>query len=144
MKRLDLASAAFFAVAAVALAVAALSHGLWARGGVPGRGGFPFLVALIMVGLCGAQAMIAWRHGRSEASSLPEPGSWLRLGVTLAASVAYPLALPRAGFALTTFVFLAVLVRFIEPQTWFKSLMFAALTAGVTTLLFRALAVELP
>lgn len=144
MKRLDLASALFFAVVAAAFVAATLSHGLWARGGVPGRGGFPFLVALILLGLCVAQAVIALRHERGEASGLSEPGSWRRLGVTLAALVAYALVLPRAGFALTTFVFLVVLVRFIEPQTWLKSLVFAAVTAVVAHVLFRALAVELP
>lgn len=144
MKRLDLASAIFFAVVAAGFVAASLSHGLWARGGVPGRGGFPFLVALILAGLCVAQGVIALRHERSEASGLPESGTWRRLGVTLAVVVAYPLLLPRAGFAITTFLFLAVLVRFIEPQTWLRSLVFAAVTAGVAYLLFRALSVELP
>lgn len=144
MRRLDLASALFFAVVAAAFVAASLSHGLWARGGVPGRGGFPFLVALILVGLCVAQGVIAWRHERGEASGLPEAGSWRRLGVALAVLVAYPLVLPRAGFALTTFVFLAVLVRFIEPQTWLRSVIFAAAAAVSAHALFRALAVELP
>lgn len=144
MKRLDLASALFFATVAAAFAAASLFHGLWARGGVPGRGGFPFLVALVMIGLCVAQAVLAWRHERGEASGFPEPQSWWRLGMTLAALAAYPLVLPRAGFALTTFLFLVVLVRFIEPQTWLKSLVFAAVTAGVAHVLFRALSVELP
>lgn len=144
MKRIDLTSAVFFAVVAAAFAAASLSHGLWARGGVPGRGGFPFLVALVMLGLCVAQGLIAWRRERSEASGLPETGAWSRIGVTLVASVTYPLVLTRAGFALTTFLFLAVLVRFVEPQTWLKSLIFAAITAAVSHGLFRALSVELP
>lgn len=144
MKRLDLTSALFFAIVAAAFAAASLLHGLWARGGVPGRGGFPFLVALVMIGLCVAQGLIAWRGERGDASGPLQAGSWRRIGVTLAASVAYPLVLTRAGFALTTFLFLAVLVRFVEPQTWLKSLVFAALTAAVSHGLFRALSVELP
>lgn len=144
MKRLDLASSLFFAAVAAAFAAAALWHGLWARGGVPGRGGFPFLVAILMIGLCVAQAVISWRHEQGEASGLPERDSWRRLGVTLAAMMAYPFLLTRAGFALTTFLFLMVLVRFVEPQTWLKSLTFSVLTALVAHGLFRALSVELP
>jgi len=71
--------------------------------------------------------------------------SWKRIVSTFLALVAYNLILSLLGFALTTFFFLAFLLRFIFPQTWRRTLGVAFLGSVVAHLIFvRFLETQLP
>ena len=55
---------------------------------------------------------------------------------TFLALIAYNLLLTPLGFTLTTFLFIAFLVRFIFPQTWARTFIVAVFSALAARLLF--------
>ncbi len=66
----------------------------------------------------------------------PLADSWKRVLMAFASLVAYLFLLPHLGFTLTTFFFVAFLVRTIFPQSWLRTLIVAAATAIIARLLF--------
>ncbi len=106
----------------------------------PGAGFFPLLIGL----LTGLLALIALFHSIREktgpsAPSPKEPFRWWNLVVILAALVAYALTLTTLGFMINTFLFMMLLLKVIEPQTWKKAVMAALITAVTSDLFFNVL-----
>jgi len=104
----------------------------------PGPGFLPFwagstLVAMAVALLLGSYTRKAWA---ARPSFFPQADSWKRVLATFLALIAYNLLLTSLGFTLTTFVFLAFLVKFIFPQTWRRTLMVAFLGSALARLLF--------
>jgi hypothetical protein len=48
----------------------------------------------------------------------------------------YAFLLPRIGFVFITFLFVTMIIRFVDPQSWAKSLIAGAASAAVSFLLF--------
>ena len=69
-------------------------------------------------------------------SFFPQPDSWKRVLATFLSLLAYNFLLTPLGFTLTTFLFLAFLVKFIFPQTWMRTLIVAILGSVFARLLF--------
>ena len=106
----------------------------------PGAGFFPLLIVL----LTGLLALIALFHSLREKTgpSVPspkEPFRWWNLVVILAALVTYALTLTILGFMINTFLFMLLLLKVIEPQTWKKAVMAALITAVTSDLFFNVL-----
>lgn len=104
----------------------------------PGPGFLPFwagmtLTAMAVALLLGSYAQKAWA---ARPSFFPQADSWKRVLATFLALIAYNLLLTPLGFTLTTFLFIAFLVRFIFPQTWARTFTVAVLSALAARLLF--------
>lgn len=110
----------------------------------PGAGFFPLLIAL-MTGLLALITLVqALRRKReqgdaSRASTPEEPFRWWNLVIIVAALSAYALTLQTIGFMVDTFLFMFLLVKVIEPQSWAKSLIAALITAVASELFFNVL-----
>lgn len=130
-------AAIFFLAVAVFFAVYARSVeiGTWNE---PGPGFLPFwagltLAAMSVALLIGSCARKAWAV---RPSFFPKSDSWKRVLATFLSLIAYNLLLNPLGFTLSTFLFLAFLVKFIFPQTWPRTLMVSVLGSVIARLLF--------
>jgi putative tricarboxylic transport membrane protein len=107
-------------------------------GDEPGPGLMPLVLAALLAGLAlAAAASREW----------PRPGPLARARMLAAAAViaAWPLALPRLGFALTTGLGLLLLGRVVDDKPWGRLAVFAAVTTAGAVVLFRVvLRVPLP
>jgi hypothetical protein len=108
----------------------------------PGAGFFPLLIAVV-TGLLAILAIIPALkekpQPRGEEPPPSEPFRWWNLVIIVAALAAYGLTLPEIGFMVNTFLFMLLLVKVIEPQTWTKSLIAALITAVAAELFFNGL-----
>ena len=87
----------------------------------PGPGFFPFWGGLILGLLSFSHFLIVTTKRRKEIreSEPVAPGKrWKNLILPLVVLFAYPSFLPVIGFLLTTFLFIVVLLRFVEPVRW--------------------------
>lgn len=117
-------------------AVNAASLQLWAYG-EPGSGLFPFLAALLLV--CTSLGCSL------EKTAATEPVELHRLLTYCAALGLFCLMLQVIGFALSAFLFLVAIFRFIERMDWTWSLLLAFAFAFSTWGLFEGLlSVPLP
>lgn len=98
----------------------------------PGPGLMPLGLALLLAGLALAAA---------ASRDWPRPAPLARARTLAAAAViaAWPLALPRLGFALTTGLGLLLLGRVVDETSWTRLAVFAAATSAGAVLLFRVL-----
>jgi putative tricarboxylic transport membrane protein len=106
----------------------------------PGPGFFPLLIGLVT----GLLALIALFHSLREkkgasASRPAEPLRWWNLVVILAALMAYALTLEKVGFMINTFLFMFLLLKVVDPQTWKKAVLAASITAVTSDLFFNVL-----
>ncbi len=109
---------------------------------LPGPGFFPVLIALAM----GALGVRLFLHpGAEESSPVSGVSRWGSLAIALFSVVIYALVLSEVGFLISTFVLLAVQLRWVEKQTWRTSLITAFMASAISLLLFRVvLKVPLP
>ena len=106
----------------------------------PGSGFFPLMVAVVT----GLLALIAFFHALREQAGGPESPSperfrWWNLFIILVALVAYALTLTTVGFMINTFLFMLLLLKVIEPQTWTKALAASSITAVASEFFFNVL-----
>jgi putative tricarboxylic transport membrane protein len=104
----------------------------------PGPGFLPFwagstLTVMAIALLLGSFARKAWP---ARPSFFPQSDSWKRVLATFLSLIAYNLLLTPLGFTVTTFLFLAFLVKFIFPQNWRRTLLVSALGSISARLLF--------
>jgi uncharacterized membrane protein len=111
----------------------------------PGAGFFPLVIALV-TGLLAILALAAALRkkqepmaAQSEVPDSTERFRWWNIAVILAALIAYALSLPTLGFLVNTFLFMLLLLKVIEPQTWTKSLIAAGITAVASELFFNVM-----
>jgi putative tricarboxylic transport membrane protein len=71
--------------------------------------------------------------------------NWKNIIFVLVALITYALVLDKAGYLLTTFVFILFLFRVIEPQKWTVALLGATITALLSYMIFNVwLQTQLP
>jgi len=109
--------------------------GTWTE---PGPGFLPFyagltLAVMSLALLLGSFAKKAWQ---AKPSFFPQSDSWKRVSATFLALVVYNLLLAYLGFTLTTFLFLAFLVKFIFPQSWKRTFIVSVCGSLFARLLF--------
>ncbi|MBM3301624.1 MAG: tripartite tricarboxylate transporter TctB family protein [Deltaproteobacteria bacterium] len=132
----DRIAAIFFLIVGVFFAVYArtVDVGTWSE---PGPGFLPFWAGIVMAIMAAALMVGSFRlKGSVMPSFFPESASWGRAVSTFACLVAYAFSLQYLGFTLTTFLFVAFLVRSIFPQTWIRALVVAVVSPVGTRLLF--------
>jgi putative tricarboxylic transport membrane protein len=151
MKHRELESSLFWIGVGVIFCAGALKYGLL-RHGMPGAGLFPFMAGIVLIGLALVLLVSALRSRREEASRattehrfFPEEDSWKRLSLALIVLVAYGVALEHLGFLIVTFVFMVLLLRFVEPERWITALGIAFIATASSYIIFRVwLGVPLP
>jgi hypothetical protein len=111
----------------------------------PGAGFFPLVIALVtgLLAILALAEALRVEQGptaaQTEAPGSSERFKWWNIAVILAALIAYALTLTTAGFLINTFLFMLLLLKVIEPQTWTKSLLAAGITAAASELFFNGL-----
>jgi putative tricarboxylic transport membrane protein len=108
----------------------------------PGAGLFPFLISLFLIlfaiGLFAASLRKGGRFSFIEIrKSWPDRSGSRRIGLTVLFLASYVVALNDLGFVLTTFLFIFLLLRFIEPQKWPTVILGSLLTAGGSYAIFE-------
>jgi len=104
---------------------------------VPQTGFFPTVLAillLILAAILFGQGFVGAEPGRGPDKILTE--GWSRIGLTLAAMIAFALVLESLGFLLSTFFLMILLLRAIESQRWSKVVVVAVLTAIASYAIF--------
>lgn len=106
-----------------------LSHRYYTEFG-PDAGFFPFWLGLVQTALGAALVVAVWT-GRTVLAE-PRPLGSRRQILAAALFILYVTSLDTAGFALATFVFLAVVVGWVERRSWLEA---GAYGAGLTACL---------
>jgi len=149
MKTHDLVSSLFWIGFGAVFCAYALQYGLVGGPGIPGPGCLPFIVgiALIVMSLTifiPAAAGLKKKGAPGRERFFPEKRSWRNLLIALTGLLGYGIFLESLGYLLTSFLFMVLVLRWIEPQKWTTVIVFAALSAALTYALFTGLKVELP
>lgn len=109
----------------------------------PGAGFFPFVGAALVFG-CGAVIAVQGLMSKLQAAGEAAGGGW-KLWACVATLVAYAVALPLVGFALSTFLMLGALCRLDKRTGWVASFACALLgSAGFWLIFVRGLGVNFP
>jgi len=111
--------------------IGALRNKLYSEG-LPGPGLLPFLAGTVLVSLGIVVLISAIKESAEEprrGSFFPQADSWKRVGIAVLALFGYVLVWEYLGFLLTTFLFVVLLLRFVEPQKWGYAVLVALLVA---------------
>ena len=131
----DVTSSVFWALVGILFCIGGLHYGL-RRSGIPGPGFLPIVTGLILVALSLALLISRLLRKTDEEVSaeklMPGGQALKRILKALGALCLYTLMLERLGFAMTTFLFMVVVLR-LEPRRW-TFIIPAAL--GATTFFF--------
>ena len=101
----------------------------------PGGGFFPFYLGIILglLSIKNFTKAIAQRKSVIKTIKTSDAGiNWKNILVTCVVLFCYPLLLGLLGFPVSTFLFTALFLRFIEPQRWSVVLG----TGGAVTIVF--------
>lgn len=146
MKNRDLVSSVIWMIMGGLFVAGALQQGLMRRG-IPGPGFLPFFsgCALILISLFVFIPSLGRGRKIDFAKFFPESDSLKKLLLALIALCAYGVALEYIGYLLTTFLFMFLVVRIMDPKKWRGPLVLAIVTAAASYLLFVVLLeVQLP
>ncbi len=146
MKNRDLVSSIIWMALGGLFVAGSLQQGLMRRG-VPGPGFLPFFsgLALIFVSLFVLIPALVQREKAESSAFFPEQGSFRKFLFALIALFAFGMAMEYAGYLLTTFLFMFLMARLVEPKGWGTLTLLALLTAVLSYLLFVVLLeVQLP
>jgi len=94
----------------------------------PGPGFLSFFAGLIMAGLAIVVHLQSRKTHAGTKKERPEPiwvdrGKGIKMVLTVAALLFYAVAMNYLGFLISTFLFLAFLLKVIEPQRWSVALL---------------------
>jgi putative tricarboxylic transport membrane protein len=146
----EIMGALFFVCLGLFLAWQSLQYRLWARIG-PRAGFFPFVIGILIVVLS-LVIIIGTLRKRSDPKER-QPRAADETGVAIyskvfcyAISIAlFGVLITSVGSEITSFAFLLFLLKFVEKQSWTRTIVVALVSITVSYLLFvRALSVQLP
>jgi putative tricarboxylic transport membrane protein len=106
----------------------------------PGPGFFPFSAGLIML-LLSLTALFQSIRKKNNVEKKPrqEPLRWWNIVIILAAVIAYAFSLEKIGFLINTFLFMCLLLKVVEPQTWKTAIIGGLVTAIAANLIFNVI-----
>ena len=104
----------------------------------PGPGFFPFGAGFIMLILSLAALLksVARKQKVGE-TSRQETFRWWNIVIILAAITAYALSLEKIGFLINSFLFMCLLLKVVEPQTWKTAIIGGLITTLAANLVFN-------
>ena len=106
----------------------------------PGPGLFPFGAGVVMLVLSLAalfQSMA--RKEKGERTIGHERLRWWNIVVIPATIIAYAFSLEKIGFLITTFLFMCLLLKIVEPQTWKTAILGGLITTVVANVIFNVI-----
>ena len=104
----------------------------------PGPGFFPFGAGFIMLILSLAALLQSRAKKRKvEETSRQETFRWWNMLIILTAITAYALSLEKIGFLINTFLFMCLLLKVVEPQTWKTAIIGGLITTLAANLVFN-------
>ena len=110
-----------------------------------GPGFMPFLSGILMCSFSALTFYEAYQDKSGKAKEIWGNIRFWNLIFVLFLILIYTLLLEKFGFILCTFFLIALLLRFIDPQTWFKSILGGGLSSILLYLIFETwLKAELP
>ena len=145
MRSADRIAGAALLALAVAFSVGALKHyAYWGENG-PGPAFLPFWLGLVMAVLATALLVGAIRSHDPGPAWLPRGDGLRRLALVLGVTVAFVALLNVIGMTIGTVLFLVILLRFLDRQSWPLTVAVALAVAALNYLVFaRWLHVPLP
>ena len=106
----------------------------------PGPGFFPFGAGLTMLTLSlVALLQSVTKKQKVGATSRQESFRWWNIVIILAAITAYALSLEKIGFLINTFLFMCLLLKVLEPQTWKTAIIGGLITTLAANLIFNVI-----
>jgi len=106
----------------------------------PGSGLFPFSAGLAMLILSLAALFQSIRgRGREEKTLRQEPLRWWNIVIILMAITAYAFSLEKIGFLINTFLFICLLLKVVEPQSWKTAIIGGLITSIAANLVFNVI-----
>jgi len=104
----------------------------------PGPGFFPFGAGLTMLTLSlVALLQSVTKKQKVGATSRQETFRWWNIAIILAAITAYALSLEKIGFLINTLLFMCLLLKVVEPQTWKTAIIGGLITTLAANLVFN-------
>ena len=106
----------------------------------PGPGFFPFSAGFVMLILSLAalfQSMA--KEKKVEKANRQEPFRWWNIVIILIAVTAYAFSLEKIGFLINTFLFICLLLKVVEPQTWKTAIIGGLITTIAANLVFNVI-----
>lgn len=106
----------------------------------PGPGFFPFGAGLTMLllSLAGLFQSTA-KKTKVEETTPQEPFRWWNIVIILTAITAYAFSLEKIGFLINTFLFICLLLKVVEPQTWKTAIIGGLITTIAANLVFNVI-----
>lgn len=108
----------------------------------PGPGFFPFSAGFVMFILSLTALFQSIGEKQAERTTRQEPFRWWNIVIILAAITGYALSLETVGFLINTFLFVCILLKVVEPQSWKTAILGGVITAiaanTVFNIIFRA------
>jgi putative tricarboxylic transport membrane protein len=106
----------------------------------PGPGFFPFGAGLTMLFL----SLVALfqsikKSGGEDKTTRDEPLRWRSIVIILAATVVYAFSLETIGFLINTFLFICLMLKVVEPQTWKTSIIGGLIAAIAANIVFNVI-----
>jgi hypothetical protein len=139
-----IAGAALLALAVGFSAGALKEYTYWGENG-PGSAFLPFWLGLVMAVLAAMLLVGAWRASDPGPAWLPSGAGLRRLALVVGASAAFVALLNVIGMTIGTVLFLVVLMRFLDRQSWPVTIGVALAVAALNYVVFtRWLHVPLP
>jgi putative tricarboxylic transport membrane protein len=109
----------------------------------PESGLFPLIAALII--LCAGVVLLLQPSSRAGANDFPRGAALGRVLGVIAGLAFMALSIPFAGFAVSGFITMIILLRTVEKSGWLFSIALAAVSVAVVILLFgHVLGMTLP
>jgi putative tricarboxylic transport membrane protein len=106
----------------------------------PGPGFLPLWLGVVLGGLS-VVLLIGTALHPQKAKPLADVGAekirWGKVLIAIAALILYSVLMDLIGFLLVTFLFMAALIRFIDPQTWKKVIGWALVGSVGSYLIFE-------
>jgi len=110
--------------------------------GEPGPGFFPFLVSVCLICFSSIYFVSSLRK-RGQLSSVESSRFWpksdglIRISLVVMSLFMFIFTMNYLGFVVTTFLFMFLLLRFIEPKKWLAVLLVACLTTFLSYAIFQ-------
>jgi putative tricarboxylic transport membrane protein len=106
----------------------------------PGPGFFPFSAGLLMLILSlAALFQLIKKKNDQEKKTRPESFRWWNIVIILGAIAGYAFFLEKVGFLISSFLFICLLLKVVEPQPWRTAILGGLITAVASNLVFNVI-----
>jgi hypothetical protein len=106
----------------------------------PGPGFFPLSAGLVMLILSLVALFQSVRKKiKEEKTPRQEQPRWWNIVIILAAIAAFALSLEKTGLLINTFLFVCLLLKIVEPQSWKTAILGGLLTAVAANVVFNVI-----